>query len=95
MTRSTIRGWSRDSPRRPAVLPAGNELILNDEHETVLRSIILPQLLILYHTARRARTIERFGGLDREPFVTALNGWFFNDRTINLTMDASGERLMK
>ena len=69
------------------MLPAGDELILNDERETILRSIVLPQLLSPYHAARRSRMIERFGGLDREPFAAALNGWFFNDRAINLTMD--------
>ena len=83
MTRSPVRGWSRDSPRRPAAQPAGEELILSDKRETVLRSIVLPQLLSLYHAARPSVS---FNGIDSEPFAAALNGWFFNDRAINLTM---------
>ena len=84
MTRSLIRGWSRDSTRRPAALPANEELILSDKCKAVLRNIVLPQMLSLYHTARPSVS---FNGIDGEPFAAALNGWFFNDRAINMTMD--------
>jgi len=67
--------------------PATDELILSDERETVLRIIVLPQLLSLYDAGRRDRSLKCFSGLDREPFAAALNGWFFNDHAVKLTAD--------
>ena len=84
--RSTVRHWSPGSPAAPAAV---NKLILDDEHEMALQSIVLPQLLSLYNAARRDRSMKRFNSysLGCEPFTTALRGWFFNDRAVKLTAD--------